>query len=149
MQELPFYEVENILSDLRMADIWVCLSLVIWGILSSDVMQLKMSFGSQRQSTILQFVSNYLLLMFRPVKLQHFIQYDLILRSTWVKMELELVFHNAVITSKYCLIDQCLWRLAVQTNFMLDIQHLVEVILRDGGSNECFWKQQEKLTKVL
>ena len=145
MQELRFCEVDNILTDLRTADTGVCLSPIIWSILSSNIVQhLQWSLDHKCEAVCL-----YLLLIFSPVKLQHLRQYCLILQSTWVKMELELVFHNAVIASKLCWIDQRLWRLAVHTKLILPIQHLIEVVMRNGESNECFWQQQQKFTRVV
>lgn len=82
------------------------LSPITWSPLCSDNIQL---FGSQTQSSILQFVSKKLI--FSPVKLEHFRKYELILKSTWVKIKLELVFHNVTIVSKYCLMDQVLLKI--------------------------------------
>lgn len=148
---IPFHEVDNILIDQRTAITGAFLSQITWSTLRSDnMLLLKLALDHKHEAVSCSLSLKNLI--FSPVKLEHLRKYKLILRSTWVKMK--LVFHNATIAPpKYCLIDRDLLKIGgtyhEHTNFILAIQHLIEVVMRNDGSSKCFWKQQENLTSVL
>lgn len=100
---VPVHEVGNVLTDQRTADMGVCLRPITWSILCSDNMQLlKLALDHKHKAVPCSLSPKNL--FFSQAKLQHLRKYELILKSTWVKMK--LVFHNAAIASKYCLVEQ-------------------------------------------
>lgn len=128
---VSFHEVDNIVTDQRTADVGICLSQITWSTLCSDNIQSLKSALDHKQSSVLQFASKKLI--FSPVKLEHLRKYELILRSTWVKMK--LVFHNATTASKSCLIDQVLLKIGCS------YKSHTSYSTSDLSDHEKLWKQ--------